>query len=62
MIHGPDNPESLCMIDGNCSKDYPKSFPNATVIGEHFYPSIAEQISFRQWLCLIYIICRKDNS
>ena len=27
------------MIDGNCSKDYPKSFSNVTVICDDSYPS-----------------------
>ena len=42
MIHGPcgpDNPESPCIIDDNCTKDYPKSFSNVTVIGDDCYPS-----------------------
>ena len=42
MIHGPcgkDNPKSQCMVDGKCSKGYPKPFQDITVHGgENIYP------------------------
>ncbi|XP_018574798.1 uncharacterized protein LOC108913690, partial [Anoplophora glabripennis] len=37
MVHGPCgelNPESVCMVNGQCSKKYPKEFSEFTVISE----------------------------
>ncbi|XP_066934760.1 uncharacterized protein [Clytia hemisphaerica] len=42
MIHGPCgalNNCSLCMIDGSCSKGFPKSFNDETVMNVDGYPS-----------------------
>ena len=41
MVHGPCgkyNPKSPCMIDGKCSKKYPKAFLAHTQTGEDGYP------------------------
>ena len=41
MIHGPcgvDNPHSPCMTNGECCKNFPKSFNAQTRIGEDTYP------------------------
>ncbi|KAK7089794.1 hypothetical protein V1264_024238 [Littorina saxatilis] len=41
MIHGPCgalDPNSPCMVDGNCSKDYPKQFRNETALAIDGYP------------------------
>ena len=41
VIHGPCgiiNPKSPCMIDGHCSKDYPKEFIENTEKNEDGYP------------------------
>ncbi|XP_028799879.1 uncharacterized protein LOC114755171 [Neltuma alba] len=41
MMHGPcsvANPKSPCMVNGSCSKFYPKSFNSSTIIHEDGYP------------------------
>lgn len=41
MIHGPCgelNLNSPCMIDGKCSKRYPRAFTSDTITGNHGYP------------------------
>jgi Helitron helicase-like domain at N-terminus len=41
MIHGPcgrDNPESPCMVDGECSKNFPKQFQEETSMNVYGYP------------------------
>ena len=41
MIHGPcgpANPESGCMRDGTCEKDFPKSFRDVNELGNDSYP------------------------
>lgn len=41
MIHGPCgalNPHSPCMVDGICSKEYPKQFRNKTAFAVDGYP------------------------
>ncbi len=40
MIHGPSgklNPKSPCMVDGKCSKEYPKCFNELTIEGDGSY-------------------------
>ena len=40
MIHGPCghlNKSSPCMVDGSCSKDYPKAFNESTVLNQNGY-------------------------
>ena len=41
MIHGPCehlNPNSSCMIDGKCSKNYPRDFVEQTTTNKYRYP------------------------
>ena len=41
MIHGPCGElrvGSVCMVDGRCSKKYPRNFAEETMIGENGYP------------------------
>ena len=41
MVHGPCgvlNKHSVCMVDGSCTKDYPKEFCETTVMLDHGYP------------------------
>jgi hypothetical protein len=41
MIHGPCgllNPKSPCMVDGHCSKNFPKQFQECTLENEDGYP------------------------
>ena len=37
MLHGPCG-SSLCLINGQCSKHYPKEFTSNTIIHEDGYP------------------------
>jgi hypothetical protein len=40
MVHGPCgklNPNSPCMKNGRCSKNYPKPFQDQTMIDENGY-------------------------
>ena len=42
MVHGPCGvhyPNARCMVNGKCSKGYPKEFSETTVIGNESYPS-----------------------
>ena len=44
MLHGPcgdDKPNAPCMVDGKCSKNYPKEFNEHTIYGENGYPQYA---------------------
>ena len=41
MVHGPCgplNPNAPCMVDGKCSKGYPKNFQGFTTMDGHGYP------------------------
>ncbi|XP_057444606.1 uncharacterized protein LOC130736847 [Lotus japonicus] len=41
MIHGPCgpiDPKSVCMVDGKCSKHFPKKFQNCTAIDDDGFP------------------------
>ena len=41
MVHGPCgllNNNSPCMVNGACSKHYPKEFNNGTVLNVNGYP------------------------
>ena len=41
MMHGPcgtSNPTSPCMVDGLCSKQFPKEFVDKTFAGTDGYP------------------------
>jgi hypothetical protein len=42
MVHGPCGaayPHARCMVDGKCSKGYPKQFSETTIVGNESYPS-----------------------
>jgi len=44
MLHGPcgdEKPNAPCMVDGKCSKKYPKEFNEQTVLTEDGYPQYA---------------------
>ena len=44
MVHGPcgrDHPHAKCMVNGACSKRYPKDFLEHTLFGEDGYPQYA---------------------
>ena len=44
MLHGPcgaEKPNAPCMVDGKCSKHYPKEFNENTIYGESGYPRYA---------------------
>ena len=44
MLHGPcgdAKPDAPCMVNGTCSKHYPKQFSETTIIGENGYPQYA---------------------
>ena len=47
MMHGPCgnlNPNSPCMIDGKCDKDFPKDFSNETIVEDIYgYPKYHHQ-------------------
>ena len=41
MIHGPcgtSNPNSVCMVDGQCQKKFPKQYQQETVTNVSGYP------------------------
>ncbi|KAK6021322.1 hypothetical protein OSTOST_13005 [Ostertagia ostertagi] len=38
MVHGPcgrDNPHNVCMVDGACTKKFPKAIAESTVVGDN---------------------------
>jgi hypothetical protein len=44
MMHGPCGPEypnAPCMVDGKCSKKFPRDFTEETIFGENGYPLYA---------------------
>jgi hypothetical protein len=44
MLHGPcgaEKPNAPCMVDGRCSKHYPKEFNEHTIYGDNGYPQYA---------------------
>jgi hypothetical protein len=46
MVHGPCgllNQSSVCMMDGKCSKDYPKQFQEQTILPDDGYPRYQRQ-------------------
>ena len=41
MLHGPcgnHKPNAPCMVNGSCSKHFPKQFSEVTIFGENDYP------------------------
>jgi len=41
MVHGPCralNPNAPCMVDGKCSKNYPKNHQESMTMDPHRYP------------------------
>ena len=41
LMHGPcglNNPSAPCMVDGKCSKNFPKEFSEHTTLAENGYP------------------------
>ena len=45
MLHGPcgdEKPNAPCMVDGKCSRHYPKEFIEHTVYGDNAYPQYAK--------------------
>ena len=41
MIHGPcgaSNPNSVCMVDGQCDKEFPKDFQQETMTNVSGFP------------------------
>ena len=41
MVHGPCgalNPNAPCMVDGKCSKGYPKDYQESTSMDQNGYP------------------------
>ena len=59
MIHGPcgnENPKAPCMRQkyGNqptCSKRYPKSFQNSTIVGDDGYPLYRRRDTGDHYVC-----------
>ena len=44
MLHGPcgnEKPNAPCMVNGKCSKHYPKEFNDQTIYGENGFPQYA---------------------
>jgi len=37
-LYGALNPRSPCIVDGKCSKGYPKAFQEFTTMDDHGYP------------------------
>ena len=43
MVHtpcGPANPTAPCMVDGKCSKGFPKPFRDQTIVNEDSYANL----------------------
>ena len=59
MIHGPcgrENPKAPCMRqqigkEAKCSKHYPKSFQNSTVVGDDGYPQYRRRNTGDHYVC-----------
>ena len=44
MVHGPCgslNPHSVCMENGSCTKEFPKTFRDETMMNSNGYPAYA---------------------
>ena len=64
MVHGPcgkENPDSPCMVDGKCSKNYPKKFNSRTVLDpDHTYPEYQRLAPENGGRTLVYKVNGKD--
>ena len=54
MLHGlcgDDKPNAPCMVNGSCSKHFPKDFHELTIYGENGYPQycMQGQIMVKLW-------------
>ena len=57
MMHGPcglGNPNSPCMVDGKCTKQFPKEFVEETYSAADGYPHTGEEMMGNLWRRMVF--------
>ena len=63
MVHGPcgkRNPKAPCMVDGCCSKGYPKEFAEETTLPDNAYPKYRRRNNGRTAIKGNHVVDNRD--